>query len=530
MARGFLAGAIWGTAVAAVGLGTVSVMTGTPRTAPMPDKPAAEVAPPVAADPAPSPTATQEAVAQDAAEEPVPATTTDEPAPADTAPTPVETAERPAPKAPAEPLSKPDPGVVLPGAGALAQPQDGSSPPLDTATGPTPEVSTDIAALPEAKDDGQAASVPAAVDATPRAEPLPGPVSPVPETTPTGISTEPAQPPAPDLPGDDSAFGMASEPATEAEPDVAADDGPATADIGAEPGVDDTAPRQPALPSLAGDDNETETPLRPQIGEPAVSLLNREQAVPTRRIGQDEENPEAATDDTETDAAAQPPLIRYAAPSSAAATLPRLAVVLIDDGSGPLGPAVFKAFPFPISIAIDPSHPDAAGAAAAYRAAGLEVLAVARVPQGATATDVEIALAGVIDAVPEAVAVIEDPAGGMPGDRAVSDQVAAFLKASGHGLLMQARGLNTAQQLAARAGVPSAPLFRDIDGQGENAAAIRRVLDQAAFKARQDGAVTLLGRLRADTVSALVQWGLQDRSGEIALVPASLILRESVSE
>ena len=91
-------------------------------------------------------------------------------------------------------------------------------------------------------------------------------------------------------------------------------------------------------------------------------------------------------------------------------------------------------------------------------------------------------------------------------------------------------GLNTAQQLAQREGVPSAAIFRDIDGKGEGASAIRRVLDQAAFRARQEGAVMMLGRLRADTISALVLWGLQDRSGEIALVPASVVLQESVAE
>ncbi len=53
---------------------------------------------------------------------------------------------------------------------------------------------------------------------------------------------------------------------------------------------------------------------------------------------------------------------------------------------------------------------------------------------------------------------------------------------------------------------------------------IRRFLDQAAFKAGQEGAVIMLGRLRPDTISALLLWGLQDRANSVALVPVSAVL------
>ncbi|MFC6759564.1 divergent polysaccharide deacetylase family protein [Sulfitobacter porphyrae] len=52
---------------------------------------------------------------------------------------------------------------------------------------------------------------------------------------------------------------------------------------------------------------------------------------------------------------------------------------------------------------------------------------------------------------------------------------------------------------------------------------IRRFLDQAAFKAGQEGAVIMLG-LRPDTISALLLWGLQDRANSVALVPVSAVL------
>ena len=59
---------------------------------------------------------------------------------------------------------------------------------------------------------------------------------------------------------------------------------------------------------------------------------------------------------------------------------------------------------------------------------------------------------------------------------------------------------------------------------------MRRFLDQAAFKARQEGAVVMMGRLRADTVSALLLWGLQDRATSVAMVPISVVLRESLAD
>jgi polysaccharide deacetylase 2 family uncharacterized protein YibQ len=90
---------------------------------------------------------------------------------------------------------------------------------------------------------------------------------------------------------------------------------------------------------------------------------------------------------------------------------------------------------------------------------------------------------------------------------------------------MLPNGLNTAQKLIAREGVPSVTLFRDIDGQGQNAGAVRRFLDQGAMRAgQQDEGVIMLGRVRPDTISALLLWGLQDRAASVALAPVSAVL------
>jgi len=79
--------------------------------------------------------------------------------------------------------------------------------------------------------------------------------------------------------------------------------------------------------------------------------------------------------------------------------------------------------------------------------------------------------------------------------------------------------------------VPAATLFRDFDAGGQDAAAVRRFLDNAAMRAtQQQEGVIMVGRLRADTISALLLWGLQDRAASVALVPVSAVLRQGASE
>ncbi len=106
---------------------------------------------------------------------------------------------------------------------------------------------------------------------------------------------------------------------------------------------------------------------------------------------------------------------------------------------------------------------------------------------------------------------------------------ASYLAGSGHGLVMQPKGLNTAQKLALKDGVPAVTIFRDFDGEGQDATVIRRTLDQAAFRDRQEGGVVMMGRLGADTITVQVLWGLQDRSGTITLVPVSTVLTEALA-
>ncbi len=112
-------------------------------------------------------------------------------------------------------------------------------------------------------------------------------------------------------------------------------------------------------------------------------------------------------------------------------------------------------------------------------------------------------------ALPQAVAVLDLPAGGFQNDRPLATMVVPIVKGQGRGLLTFDRGLNPADQVASREAVPAATVFRVLDAEDEPTAAIRRYLDRAAFKAAQAGRVVVVGRARPETVAALMEWSVE---------------------
>lgn len=331
------------------------------------------------------------------------------------------------------------------------------------------------------------------------------------------ISTEPAQPVQPEVEEDSGVF----QPPQEEEPEPAEDM------TGTEAVEEDTDMSSPAAAEedTAGqdmaDENRAEDEMAAAEEEPADpsgTIGNLAEGVTTDRLP-------SVSDDGATAEEDQPPLVQYAAPFSNPENKPLMAIVLIDDGSSPISFEALADFPYPISYAVDADWPGAAEAAEKYRAAGLEVLAMADLPPGAGASDAEVAMQSYLSAVPEAVAVMEGTESGLQASREATEQLIPILQDSGHGLVLFPNGLDTAQKLIAREGVPVVSVFRDFDGDGQDATVIRRFLDQAAFKAgQQSQGVVMVGRLRAETVSALLLWGLQDRAGSVALAPVSAVL------
>ncbi|MGB0901592.1 divergent polysaccharide deacetylase family protein [Halocynthiibacter sp.] len=203
-----------------------------------------------------------------------------------------------------------------------------------------------------------------------------------------------------------------------------------------------------------------------------------------------------------------------------------MAVILLDDGGTEAAELRNRLadLPFPVNVAVDAATPRAGDDAAQVRSAGHEVLTLLSLPRGAIPSDVETGFQSVRKLVPDAVAVIDNIGGQIASDRAVATQLSLALAESGHGLVLYNAGLNTAAQLAGRAGVPNTQVFRNLASVGENAHAIRRMLQRAEFKARQDGDVVLTGKLNAETLRALQEWALDDRSGQTVLAPVSAVL------
>jgi len=203
---------------------------------------------------------------------------------------------------------------------------------------------------------------------------------------------------------------------------------------------------------------------------------------------------------------------------------PLLSIILIDNGSTGIGPEALASFPYPLTFALDAASAEAGEKAKTYTEAGFEVVMLTNLPRGATPADVEVALEAYKLAVPQAVALLDLGENGFSGSAELVAQTTENLASTGHGLLTPPKGLNSVGRIADKAGVPNDAIFRDLDGDGQDATVVRRFLDNAAFKAAQLGGVTLLGRLKPDTVSALVLWGGLQRAERVALVPVSAVL------
>lgn len=353
-----------------------------------------------------------------------------------------------------------------------------------------PQVETEIAAPSVSQDSAPSQTAPAqnsaaVEDAAPEVD-----VAPAEQITPPEPTQEPAAEPV--------------EKPTEDAPVV-------TAEVTADP-TDET----PA---------ETDSFLKPVTGFDESFEQRTSSRLPT--VGGDEEA-DAAPDaeDTAPEEAADPsPLAAFAAPFEGEDGKPLMSIVLLDDPSADAYDiSTLEAFPLPLSIAIPATSPSAKARAQELRDAGFEVLALVDLPAGATASDIEINLTAQLGNVPEAVAVMDGLNGGLQETRPIADQVIASILNSGHGLVFQPKGLNTSQKLALRDGVPSVTIFRDFDGAGQTEVVIRRFMDQAAFKARQNEAVLMMGRLQEGTIAALASWALQDRASTVSVAPASALL------
>ena len=423
--------------------------------------------------------------------------------------------------------------------------------------GPAAETGPEVAALPEAGAD---------------------PVQTAPEAAPqvAGQTEAPAEPSAPEASPQaelpwlerlrasqvDQAPDAPELPTVTAEPSLP----PVNPDTAAAPVAEDSASTTPAVPDDAVA-AAVEEAMTPETGattdgtqaqengsflQPVETLTERDEdtgglgdgELPVvRRLGDSSAEEEEAADpaildiagDSEAEAEPEaeavdieatdgPALSAYATAYEAPEGMPLLSIILVHQGEAALSPELLDILPPHVGFAVDAGLPGAAEIARAYRAAGREVVMIPALPAGAAPQDIEQALAANFDLVPEAVAVMDVSGSSFQSDRDAVAQVVDVVAASGHGMITFPRGLNTAHQAAQRAGVPTGLIFRNLDAASEDQETIRRNLDRAAFRARQDEAVILVGTTGSTMLSALTEWVLGNRAATIAIAPISAAL------
>ncbi len=533
MMRGLILGAASGLALSALALGGLSLIAeqpagNRPPEAPTTDAPAterppgeadvstgrplAEEAGPQSMEPAPGLAPPEESGAPRA--DTASAAQPDIASPGDALPVPAPVAEGPSRERPPEErvtLAPQSPALRPPVAEALPQAAPAVPPPRGTPAGP-PEMDA-----PDEEDAAAVTAMTAAEDA-----PLPSGMPATPE----------AAMAAPDLPDSPDAV-------PPAQPDAALDLAAlAQPDDGAPPVVagDGDIPtpgmQVPLAPATAPDDAPDDTPGVTEAHEGPTPLISLQGEMPRlpggdsgvliRRPGGDDPVREA---EDESAAPALPPIWQAATDFQNTAGLPPVAIVLIDDGSLPMAVQIVTSLDLPVTIALDPTRPEAAEAGSAYHAAGIEVAALAALPDGASATDAVVALQASFATLPEAVALV-DANGTVAASRDLAQASVGWLGAEGRGLAWLASGADQAQRVAEAADLPARAILRDLDGNGQEEAVIRRFLDNAPMRARQDGAAVLLARLRPETVNALSLWSATARAASVTLAPLSVALTE----
>lgn len=571
MARSFAGGVIWGIVVVGMGLAVLS------QVSPLPE-PASETAATTAQTTGQGASVGQggaEAtdVAKDgagqAASTPAPATVeattpkpdvTPQPSAADTAPAPKAVPEQtppPATDSAAAPASTeqpaaqpstagPDAPAASAGAEAAAPATDQAKAAPQTAASPTPAPDQTAPAVPQPAEPPApapltaAAETPGLPDAPATTEALPALSSLDAALTAPSADALPkaAQAPAPDPVGASDALLVPSQGAGLTEPSrlpqIAGAEDPGLAQapvpVVVPPVPDDSQPKAaaPLAPRVITPDRPSLAPDKGIASTLPTTLAPSVPGVATNALPHVGDTPKAdAAAGATTDAAPSDPapFVKYSRKFVGEGSKPLFAILLHDVGGAGMSRTDLANLPFPVTFVIDPLATDAKEAEAVYRAAGQEVLMLANgLPAGATAGDVAQTFQTLANILPEAVGVIDMETLGFQDNRALATLVLPVIADQGRGLVTYDQGLNAADQIARRDGLPAAVVFRRLDGAGESQVTIRRYLDRAAFKAAQEGSVVVLGDTRADTVAAILQWAIEGKGATMALAPVTAVM------
>lgn len=408
-------------------------------------------------------------------------------------------AEPPAPDAP-----QPEPVAVTEAAPAPPEPA------------PAPDVATLVEAAPEAPDAETSPAAPETPEA-PRpasaslaeAAPSAPESAPAPEPAPGQVADALPAAPSPEPPATSPAVADVARPTPETLPQIVAQ-----ADIDTGP---DTTPAPAPEPEPEAEPSEppTVTSRLPGSALPGAPVRR------LPRIGDSVEEgtpePAAAPADAGPDV---PALERYRVAFDDAGDGAPLAVVLIHGPGATLTPDDLGGVSAPVTIAVPAGLPEAGRLIEGYRDAGAEIVLIPDLPPRPRAQDVEVSLAIALTTLPGAVALMDLGTDGFQADRGATAAVLAAAKGSGHGVITYAQGFNSAQRAAEREDVPAALVERELD----EGPAFGRGMDQAAFKARQQGGAVAVATATASVVAALEDWAADAEGSGVVLAPVSRVL------
>jgi uncharacterized protein len=218
---------------------------------------------------------------------------------------------------------------------------------------------------------------------------------------------------------------------------------------------------------------------------------------------------------------------RYAARFSNPDNKPLLGVMLLDIGveAGGLDPSALTGLPFATTIAVNPERADVAEVAASYRAVGSEVAIFAGdLPQGATASDLEIAFQSYHSALPEAVAFTGAATADFQRSALMAQHLTQLLSVEGMGFVGYDQGLNPVRRAAERAKLPYASVDKLFGPSEDNSGTLGRELDRAAFAAGQRGSVVVAIPTTPEAITGLMAWAASPAAAGVALAPVSAVM------
>lgn len=447
--------------------------------------------------------------------------------------------------------AKPEEDAILPG--AEPGPPAAEAP---VVAAPAAEPAPDLASLESADAPEGQSEAPAAPDA-PEAPAAPGDA--LSTEAPAVTAPEPATlaPSAAEADAPEADTTPAPEPEPEAEPEAVAEAAqepvPGADPDAAPPPAEPEPDAQPAADEAPAEPEDLPPVISPDAPEPPIGVADAPQpgfrpvpGVKVNRlpsIGETGIAPEmadggagigAAEDGTlpvvTVDDADQPAVRRYGAAFENPDNLPLVSLIIVDRGeaAGGLSPETLATFAFPVTIAIDPTLPDARARADLYRAAGFEIaLLASTLTDAATASDLEVMYQGYREALPDAALFLGTETAPFQSNRQAAEHLVAMLKPDGMGLISYAKGLNPASGIAAEESLPHAEIWRVLDEGGARSEAIRRALDRAAFEAVQTGQVVVMASSVPETVTAIFGWAAEGAKG-VALAPVSAVALKAV--